>query len=65
MKVLIGRQTTVTNLEVYDNSAAVAYGPTSNGRGRLDYDRITDAKLRFFLREVRKMERNITTIHLQ
>ncbi len=41
--------TFVTNVEVYDNPATVAYQKSSNGQGRLDYDRITDAKLKIFL----------------
>jgi hypothetical protein len=36
-------------VEVYDNPATVAYQKSSNGQGRLDYDRITDAKLKIFL----------------
>ena len=36
----------VSNVELYNNPVIVAYDPSSNGGGRLDYDRITDAKLR-------------------
>ena len=37
----------VSNVELYENPAAVAYAP-SQGRGRLDYDRIVDAKLKTY-----------------
>lgn len=37
----------VSNVELYENPIAVAYVP-SQGRGRLDYDRITDAKLKIY-----------------
>jgi len=37
----------VSNVKLYENPIAVAYVP-SQGRGRLDYDRITDAKLKIY-----------------
>ena len=46
----------VTNVEVYDNPATVAYQKSSNGQGRLDYDRITDAKLKIFLEKSKQNE---------
>lgn len=38
----------VSNVELYNNPVAVAYNPSSNGGRRLDYDRITDAKLKTY-----------------
>ena len=48
----------VSNVELYenDNPIAVAYGPSSNGGRRLDYDRITDVKLKTYFEKSKEFE---------
>ena len=45
----------------YENPAAVAYGP-SHGRGRLDYDRIIDAKLKIFFEKSKENSEKLSEI---
>lgn len=49
----------VSNVEVYNNPATTASGPSSNGGRKLDYDRITDAKLRTYFELAKENAGNI------
>ena len=53
----------VSNVELYDNPAVVAYGP-SHGRRRLDNDRIVDAKLRTYFEKAKENEKKITALQI-
>ena len=51
----------VSNVELYENPIAVAYVP-SQGRGRLDYDRITDAKLKIYFDKCKENAEKLLSI---
>ena len=49
----------MSNVDLYNNPIAVAYSPSSNGRGRLDYDRITDAKLKLYFEKSKENDEKV------
>ena len=46
----------VSSVDLYENPAEVAYDPSSIGRRRLDFNRITDAKLRIYFEKSKETD---------